>query len=76
MMILGITCANFTIISKENRKRVIGQVFVGTLFALLLSMFAFLPSFIQTQASYRFSDDVVGTVGFPFYTKLTMMLFL
>lgn len=75
MMIIGIICVNrYLVDTKEDKRRIIGQVFVGTLFALLLSMFAFLPSFIQTQASYRF-NDTFNTGDSYTYSKLAMMLF-
>lgn len=76
MLVIGTICVNRTLVeNKQDKKRIIGQLFVGILFALFLSMFAFLPSFMQTQASYRFTDEVAKTEGNYFYTKIIMVLF-
>ena len=75
MMVVGIATACFTIIKKEDRKRIIGQITVGTLFSLFISMFAFLPSFMQTQDSYRFTDVMTKDNNNPIFTKTAMLVF-
>lgn len=75
MMIIGIICVNKVLIdNKDDKRRIIGQVFIGTLFSLMLSMVAFLPSFIQTQASYRFSNTFEFNANYS-YSKISILLF-
>lgn len=49
-------------IPKENRKKAVFNLIIGTLLSIGLSAFAFIPSFIQVMSSYRFSGAVKNTV--------------
>ena len=49
-------------IEKENRKRAVYNVIIGTILSVGLSAFAFIPAFIQTMTSYRMAGTVQNTV--------------
>lgn len=46
-------------IKKENRKKAVFNLIIGTIVAVGLSAFAFIPSFIQATTSYRMSSGTV-----------------
>ena len=62
-------------IEKEQRKQAVFNLVIGTLFAVLLSAFAFVPALYQTITSYRYSGGSSGSISNTFFGhKLYMML--
>lgn len=48
---------------KYERKKAVFNIIIGTIFATLLSAFAFIPAFIQVMSSYRFSGEIVNEIS-------------
>lgn len=62
-------------VEKDKRKMVATKLWLGTLAALALSCFSFLPTFMQSMSSYRIQSMTNGDTGFQeFFTKINYYL--
>lgn len=76
ILLFLLCCVPFTIYYKAKNKRLATfQIFTGTLLAIGLSAFAFIPALIQTLTSYRMSGVVTNnTTNVYFFYKLGNIL--
>ena len=63
-------------IEKEDRKKAVFNLIIGTIVSVGLSAFAFIPAFYQTMTSYRMSGNVHNTVkNINFKYKIATFMF-
>ena len=63
-------------IEKDNRKKAVFNLVIGTILSVGLSAFAFIPAFYQTMTSYRMAGNVQNTVkNINFKYKISTFMF-
>lgn len=77
MIVFCGTTGIFLYVKKNQKPKITMKLLLGTLSALLISSFAFLPSFMQSNASMRLQTmEIITTGNKEFFTKLNFYLCL